>query len=555
MGKELELLQKMELTAENRQKLEALITEAKKTGKVSSKHLVETLDDVDATQAQTEQFYDILEQAGIEIDVSDVLDLIGSADMDNPTLSEMQAIEDEGLPEDLETPEAMPEDVETAKLDDPVRMYLKEIGRIKLLSPEEEQEVARAMAEGDEKTREAARKRMSEANLRLVVSIAKRYVGRGMQLLDLIQRELALMESREDGDQHIGVMLNIVQIEVVFIIVVSAFVGVEIALQLLLHPAILRLRTEHRVILAEIRGSDNRRAGRGEHRTRADTGTEQNEKDNSDADPDEDLLVVLKELLELVGHLFAELLAGILRGSPGSLRTGIPCSGIFLLDVLLLVVLVHVLLLHLRMLLLISLILELGVSYIRLMFQLGNLLIRLVDTAFPMMTEMPRSGLSGNLCFMRRLNRRVFLLDLMDFAVNAGSKGVTDLADGFICLKLQLAFALGLFQLILKMKAGFALSGLFIKDTLFLENLVRGQLFTGSIQTLMCLLRLPFELLHPLRGRDGIVRDQLCGGGFRRLSENGICIHCFHCRGLAQLVCDNCFGNHRAGMRRNAVLL
>ena len=205
MGKELELLQKMELTAENRQKLEALITEAKKTGKVSSKHLVETLDDVDATQAQTEQFYDILEQAGIEIDVSDVLDLIGSADMDNPTLSEMQAIEDEGLPEDLETPEALPEDVETAKLDDPVRMYLKEIGRIKLLSPEEEQEVARAMAEGDEKTREAARKRMSEANLRLVVSIAKRYVGRGMLFLDLIQEgNLGLIKAVEKFDYTKG---------------------------------------------------------------------------------------------------------------------------------------------------------------------------------------------------------------------------------------------------------------------------------------------------------------------------------------------------------------
>ena len=111
MGKELELLQKMDLTAENRQKLEALITEAKKTGKVSSKHLVETLDDVDATQEQTEQFYNILEQSGIEIDVSDVLDLIGTADMDNPTLSEMQAIEDEGLPADLDEPEALPEDV------------------------------------------------------------------------------------------------------------------------------------------------------------------------------------------------------------------------------------------------------------------------------------------------------------------------------------------------------------------------------------------------------------------------------------------------------------
>ena len=201
MGKELELLQKMDLTAENRQKLEALITEAKKTGKVSSKHLVETLDDVDATQDQTARFYDILEQAGIEIDVSDVLDLIGTADMDNPTLSEMQAIEDEGLPADLDEPEALPEDVENAKLDDPVRMYLKEIGRIKLLTPEEEQEIAKKMAEGDED----ARKRMSEANLRLVVSIAKRYVGRGMQLLDLIQEgNLGLMKAVEKFDYTKG---------------------------------------------------------------------------------------------------------------------------------------------------------------------------------------------------------------------------------------------------------------------------------------------------------------------------------------------------------------
>ena len=201
MGKELELLQKMDLTAENRQKLEALITEAKKTGKVSSKHLVETLDDVDATQDQTERFYDILEQAGIEIDVSDGLELLGTADMDNPTLSEMQAIENEGLPADLDEPEALPEDVENAKLDDPVRMYLKEIGRIKLLTPEEEQEIAKKMAEGDED----ARKRMSEANLRLVVSIAKRYVGRGMQLLDLIQEgNLGLMKAVEKFDYTKG---------------------------------------------------------------------------------------------------------------------------------------------------------------------------------------------------------------------------------------------------------------------------------------------------------------------------------------------------------------
>ena len=68
-------------------------------------------------------------------------------------------------------------------------------------------------------------------------------------------------------------------------------------------------------------------------------------------------------------------------------------------------------------------------SSIRLMFQLRDLLIRLVDAVFPMMTEMPRSGLSGDLRFMRRLNRRVFLFDLMDFAVNAGDEGITDLAD------------------------------------------------------------------------------------------------------------------------------
>ena len=201
MEKGMELLQKMDLSAENRQKLEALIAEAKKTGKVSSKLLVETLDAIDATQEQTEQVYDVLEQSGIEIDVSDVLELIGTAEMDNPTLSEMQAIEEEGLENELETSDTLEDDLDNAKLDDPVRMYLKEIGRIKLLSPEEEQEVAKKMAEGDE----AARQRMSEANLRLVVSIAKRYVGRGMQLLDLIQEgNLGLMKAVEKLDYTKG---------------------------------------------------------------------------------------------------------------------------------------------------------------------------------------------------------------------------------------------------------------------------------------------------------------------------------------------------------------
>ena len=203
MTKELELLGKMDLTEENRAKLQGLLEESKKTGKVASKKLVETLDAVDATEEQTEKFYDVLETAGVEIDVSDVLDLIGTAELDNPTLGEMQAIEDEGLDVSNENIEDI--DDSNVKLDDPIRMYLKEIGKIKLLSPEEELEVAKKMVEGSEQEKDAARKRMSEANLRLVVSIAKRYVGRGMQLLDLIQEgNLGLMKAVEKFDYTKG---------------------------------------------------------------------------------------------------------------------------------------------------------------------------------------------------------------------------------------------------------------------------------------------------------------------------------------------------------------
>ena len=192
----------MELTDDARTRLTALLEEAKKTGKIASKKLVETLDAVDATEEQTEQFYDVLEAAGVEIDVSDVLDLIGKSDLENPTLGEMQAIEDENLaapPTDEEL--AHYDDLGEGRLDDPVRMYLKEIGKIKLLTPEEELELAKKMAAGDAE----ARRRMSEANLRLVVSIAKRYVGRGMQLLDLIQEgNLGLMKAVEKFDYTKG---------------------------------------------------------------------------------------------------------------------------------------------------------------------------------------------------------------------------------------------------------------------------------------------------------------------------------------------------------------
>ena len=203
MAKDMELLQKMELTDEARTKLTTLLEESKKTKKIASKKLVDTLDAVDATEEQTEQFYDVLEAAGVEIDVSDVLDLIGSADgLDSPTLDEIDAIENgelEAAPTEEEL--ARYDDLGEGRLDDPVRMYLKEIGKIKLLTPEEELETAKRMAEGDEE----ARKRMSEANLRLVVSIAKRYVGRGMQLLDLIQEgNLGLMKAVEKFDYTKG---------------------------------------------------------------------------------------------------------------------------------------------------------------------------------------------------------------------------------------------------------------------------------------------------------------------------------------------------------------
>ena len=203
MAKDMELLQKMELTDEARTKLTALLEESKKTKKIASKKLVDALDAVDATEEQTEQFYDVLEAAGVEIDVSDVLDLIGSADgLDSPTLDEIDAIENgelEAAPTEEEL--ARYDDLGEGRLDDPVRMYLKEIGKIKLLTPEEELETAKRMAEGDE----GARKRMSEANLRLVVSIAKRYVGRGMQLLDLIQEgNLGLMKAVEKFDYTKG---------------------------------------------------------------------------------------------------------------------------------------------------------------------------------------------------------------------------------------------------------------------------------------------------------------------------------------------------------------
>lgn len=175
-------------------KLVQLLESGKKTGKISSKQLLEVLDAIDADEQQTDQFYDTLEASDVELDVSDVLDVIGKQDEPTPSDLDLEKIEQE----ELQDTEAL---LEGVSVSDPVRMYLKEIGKISLLTPEEEQEVAKHIADGDE----SAKTELIEANLRLVVSIAKRYVGRGMQFLDLIQEgNLGLLKAVERFDYSKG---------------------------------------------------------------------------------------------------------------------------------------------------------------------------------------------------------------------------------------------------------------------------------------------------------------------------------------------------------------
>ncbi len=187
----------MEQTDTLQQKLKSLIEAGRKEGKITSKQLLQTLDAIDADEKQTEQIYDALEKAGIEIDVSDVAEIIDAADELLPTDAELLDL-DAQLPETLSINENFEEETSTT---DPVRMYLKEIGKIPLLTAEEELELARRISEGDAE----AKKRMIEANLRLVVSVAKHYLGRGMQLLDLIQEgNMGLLKAVEKFDYTKG---------------------------------------------------------------------------------------------------------------------------------------------------------------------------------------------------------------------------------------------------------------------------------------------------------------------------------------------------------------
>ena len=176
------------------EKLNELVERGKKAGKLSSKDLM-ALEDMNLSSEETEKFYDRLESLGIDVLGDDALLPVDEDAL--PELEELEEIE-EVTEEEINETEAM---ADTFSTDDPVRMYLKEIGKVPLLTPEEEQDLAKRMAEGDEE----AKRRMAEANLRLVVSIAKRYVGRGMLFLDLIQEgNLGLIKAVEKFDYTKG---------------------------------------------------------------------------------------------------------------------------------------------------------------------------------------------------------------------------------------------------------------------------------------------------------------------------------------------------------------
>ena len=178
------------------EKLNSLIEKGKKAGKLTSKELMDTLDDLKLDPDELDKFYDKLEDLGIDTAGEDILPPLDDDEL--PALEELQEIEEVTEEEIAADTDAL---ADTFSTDDPVRMYLKEIGKVPLLTPEEEQDLARRMADGDEE----AKRRMAEANLRLVVSIAKRYVGRGMLFLDLIQEgNLGLIKAVDKFDYTKG---------------------------------------------------------------------------------------------------------------------------------------------------------------------------------------------------------------------------------------------------------------------------------------------------------------------------------------------------------------
>ncbi len=171
-----------------------LLEKGKKQGILTYKEIMDALQEVDLSPDQIDEIYESLAAMGIEV-VAEAGDEEHAVDDDGPAEAEEGSDDEEEIePADISVPDGV-------RLDDPVRMYLKEIGRVPLLSSEEEVNLAKRMEQGDED----AKKRLVEANLRLVVSIAKRYVGRGMQFLDLIQEgNLGLIKAVEKFDYQKG---------------------------------------------------------------------------------------------------------------------------------------------------------------------------------------------------------------------------------------------------------------------------------------------------------------------------------------------------------------
>jgi len=186
-----ELSPEMEL----KKAFDAIIEKGKQKGSLTNSEIMAMLDDVEYESDQLEKLYDVLEASGIDV----------SALIEAPDLEELKAEEEIEAMETSQDMERMLQG-EGLALEDHVRMYLKEIGKVPLLSSDEELELAKTMIEGEsEWVREDAKQRLVEANLRLVVSIAKRYVGRGMFFLDLIQEgNLGLMKAVEKFDYNKG---------------------------------------------------------------------------------------------------------------------------------------------------------------------------------------------------------------------------------------------------------------------------------------------------------------------------------------------------------------
>ena len=206
------------------EKLKELFVKGKKKGRLDAGELSEVLDEMDLDGDQMDSIYDSLEMLGIEVGTEDFLADLPDEDGE-PAMEEIAEIEEE----ELVDPNSL---VDSFNIDDPVRMYLKEIGKVPLLTADQEVELATAMTAGREaqarmdeaeengetlsdeelaqlkkqiKAGERAKQQLAEANLRLVVSIAKRYVGRGMLFLDLIQEgNLGLIKAVEKFDYTKG---------------------------------------------------------------------------------------------------------------------------------------------------------------------------------------------------------------------------------------------------------------------------------------------------------------------------------------------------------------